>query len=133
MAVARRGDGDPFPLRGTVSGEDPFPLKLTVKKQVLGRWVKGTGSYSAIQIGPFVRLTATGKLPYFNATAHLVKSPLTIFPPVYGLFFFIPEIQLPAQLPFEVHASFFTEETVNTILVWDAKGKHSVKVNQAIE
>src|SRR5215207_6153723 len=133
MARARRGDEDPFPLRGTTLGEDPFPLKVAVKKQIAGRWVKGKGSYKALQIGPFVRLTATGTLNHMNASAVLVKSPLAVFPPIYGLFFYIPEVDIPAQNPFVVHTFFFASDTVDVVIVYDVGEKHKVKVDQAIE
>jgi hypothetical protein len=122
--------GNPFPLLS--GGETPFPWVVTVKQQVTGRWVKGKGSYLAVQIGPFVELVATGTLNYLNAEARLVKSPLTIFPPIYGLFFFIPEIGLPAQKPFTVTASFFSEDPVKSVTVYDADGEHDVPVVQAL-
>jgi hypothetical protein len=127
------GDEDPFPLRRrTPGGSEPFPLEVKVKQQVGGKWVKGKGSYLAVQIGPFVDLVATGTLNYLNAQARLVKSPLTIFPPIYGLFFLIPEIGLPALKPFTVTASFFSEEPVRSVTVYDADGKHDVPVVQAL-
>jgi hypothetical protein len=120
---------NPFPL--LAGDDDPFPLAVTVKQQVTGKWVKGKGSYLAVQIGPFVELVATGTLNYLNAEARLVKSPLTIFPPLYGLFFFIPEIGLPALKPFTVMASFFSKDAVKSVTVYDADGKHDVPVVQA--
>ena len=57
-----------------------------------------------------------------------MKSPLTIFPPIYGLFFFIPQIGLPALKPFTVTALFFSEEAVKSVTVYDVDGKHDVPV-----
>jgi hypothetical protein len=77
-----------------------------------------------------VDVTATGILSYFNAQAQLVKSPLTVFPPIYGLFFLIPEIGLPAEKPFLATASFFFDGAVKSVSVYDADGKHDISVTQ---
>jgi hypothetical protein len=132
MAATTGGGGtEPFPLKGRAAGdEDPFPLKLTVKGKGAGKWIKGKGSYGALQIGPFVELVAVGTTPDFNMKAKLVMSPLRIFPPQFGLFFFVPEITLPAEKPFWVDASFFSDDPVADIIVWDADGRHVVPVTK---
>jgi hypothetical protein len=124
---------DPFPLRRLkpLGGEDPFPLRIASEGQVVGSWVKGRGSYRALQVGPFVRIIATGTLSYFNSTAYLVKSPLPVVPPLYGLFFFVPEVKVPAEAPFTATADFFMDEQVLQIGVYDADGRHEVPVYQA--
>jgi hypothetical protein len=132
MTTPMAGGEDPFPLRSRIlpGGGNPFPLNVKVNQQTVGRWIKGSGSYTARQIGPFVDITATGMLNYLNADAQLVKSPLTVFPPIYGLFFFIPQIGLPAEKPFTVTASFFSDGPVQSVSVYDAEGKHEVSVTQ---
>lgn len=132
MSNAIAGGEDPFPLKKLHAGDgDPFPLSIKTEGQTIGRWVKGRGSYRALQVGPFVQLYASGVISHRNATAHLVRSPLTVFPPIYGLFFFIPEISLPQEEPFVTTASFFADEQVEQLTVWDTDGRHDIKVHQA--
>jgi hypothetical protein len=116
---------DPFSLKSG-GGSEPFPLDLKIKGKSGGKWIKGKGSYGALQIGPFVELVAVGTTPDFNMKVKLAMSPLTIFPPQ-----FVPEITLPAEKPFWVDASFFSGDPVAEIIVWDADGRHVVPVTQA--
>jgi hypothetical protein len=121
---------DPFPWAGGHGDEDPFPLSLRIRGKVTGKWVKGRGHYRALQVGPFCEIIAAGATGDFNSEAALVPSPLTVFPPVYGLFFYIPEITMPAEKPFVKEAYFFSKETVQNVVIWDADGKHTVPVVQ---
>jgi hypothetical protein len=117
-------------MKSAGGGTEPFPLALKIKGNGAGKWIKGKGSYRGLQIGPFVELIAVGTTPDLNMIARLVMSPLRIFPPQFGLFFFVPEITLPAEKPFIVDTSFFSEEPIADIVVWDADGRHSVPVSQ---
>lgn len=116
------GDEDPFPL---------FPLELMLKGKGAGHWIKGRGKYFGLQIGPFVELIAVGTTPDFNMQVRLVASPLRIFPPQFGLFFFVPEITLPAEKPFTVTATFFSQDHIANVTIWDADGQHVVPILQA--
>jgi hypothetical protein len=125
------GDGDPFPL--AKAGKDPFPLppkgSVFAFTSADGRWVKGVGKFSAFQIETLVTVVATG-MTRFNYQVKLVASPLTVFPPQYGLFFLVPDIVLPAERPFAVDAHFFAQGVVPNVICWDADGSHDVKVVQ---
>jgi hypothetical protein len=123
------GDGDHFPFKSLGDG-DPFPLLIKANLKVAGKWELGRAKYIALQIGPFVELVATGSTQ-FNVQVRLVAAPITIFPPQFGLFFFTPEITLPAEKPFSISTSFASKDAINKVVVWDADGKHDVVVFHA--
>ena len=106
------GDGDPFPWASLGS-----------------RWVKGTGTFSAFQFQSLVTIAAMGMVR-LNYAVKLVAAPIRIFPPQYGLFFLVPDIVLPAERPFVVEAHFFSKQKVPSVICWDAKGRHDVKIVQ---
>ena len=96
----------------------------------LGRWIKGAGTYTATQAGSIVTLIATGTLPSTNMRAELVQTQIALFPPEFALLFFVPDIQLPMTRDFERHSSFVSESPVDTLVVYDASGRHEIRVDQ---
>jgi hypothetical protein len=114
-----------------MTGENPFGLARDGDSFPLassgGTWVIGRGTFSAFQFQSLVTLFAAGTTR-FNYEVKLVASPLTVFPPQFGLFFLVPEIVLPAERPFAVDAQFFSKDKVSKITCWDADGRHEVSV-----
>lgn len=119
---------------GAIMGDEhPFPIAKNATEALAaagpGEWRLGVGVYSAYRIGPVIELIASGMIR-LNMTAALHVAPLTVFPPQYGLFFFVPPLQMPAEMPFVAQASFQTREAVASLTVFDARGKHIVPVKQ---
>ncbi len=77
---------------------------------------------------PF-RLRGAGSLPMTVSLLNsakvqkLVASPLTVFPPEFGLFFIVPLIVLPMEKTFVIDAHFFAAQMVDKINCWDANGR----------
>ncbi|QIO98355.1 hypothetical protein [Bradyrhizobium symbiodeficiens] len=126
----RRGDDDAIPWNKIFGDGDPIPW---AKKDAVppGRWEPGIADYFAVQVGPFVDVTAQGMVSYSNTEVKLFRSAITVFPPEYVLLFQLPQIGLPMQKPFTVTASFMATERVSKVVVWDKKGEHDVEVVQA--
>lgn len=113
-----------------MSDEYPFPIAADGAELAAtgpGQWVLGVGTYYAYQIGPVVELLASGSVRV-NMTAALHTAPINVFPPQYGLFFFVPPVQLPAEKPFIAQASFQVRGAVRSLIVFDRGGRHDVPV-----
>ena len=82
--------------------------------------------YSALRVGPIVLITAVGQTPNFNTQVTLEQLPWRIYPPLFGLFFETPAIQLPAIRPFAVSGVFPYPEKEP-----DAAGRHDVRIATA--
>jgi hypothetical protein len=89
-------------------------------------------TYSATQKAGEVTLTARGDNPTAGYEVKLVQSPLRIWPPQWMLARKHPE-GMAAQVitPFEVTATFKSDDAIKALIVGDAAGRHEVPVEQA--
>ena len=110
----------PFPMKG-VPGTHEFAAQELTR-------VLGVGNYTANEIAGVVTIAAAGTVPNVNTVAQLVQLPLMIWPPRFALFFTSPAIVLPATHPFKVEATLLTHQRLETIIVQDRDGVHSVPV-----
>lgn len=90
----------------------------------------GVGYYFAMQLADSITVHAAGMTPHLNDLVHLEQLPVLIYPPELALYFYTPEITLPALKPFLVSASFTAKEPVSNLTVHDAGGRHSVPVQK---
>ena len=87
------------------------------------------GEYSAQQVGRVVTITAKGENPTAGYEVKLVQSPLRIWPPQWMLARKRPEWMVAQVItPFEVTASFESDERVRAVKVADAAGRQEVPV-----
>jgi hypothetical protein len=127
------GDGDHFPSgRGD---EDPFPLHhKALADGGTEEWKLGTADYMAEQLGDFVILHATGTTTNSAITPHLVMSipvdPKDKSDPSFALYFQQQGIGNAVLKDFDLHGTFIAKNRrVPFVIVYDAKGKHEVKVH----
>ena len=88
-------------------------------------------SYTALRVGPIVVITAVGQAPNFNTQVTVEQLPWRIYPPLFGLFFETPAIQLPAIRPFAVAGVFPYPEKETELTIFDAAGRHAIRVASA--
>ncbi len=76
--------------------------------------------YQAIRLfDTAVLIVAAGQAPNFN-TRDRRTAPWRIYPPLFGLFFETPEVQLPAIRPFVVTGVFPYPKDVDKLTIIDA-------------
>src|SRR5438876_1136335 len=91
-----------------------------------------SAKYSATQSRGEVTLHATGESPTAGYQLKLVQSMLRIWPPQYLLARKKPEgIVIQVITPFDVSASFKSNDPVKSVKVRDAADVHDVNVDQA--
>ena len=85
--------------------------------------------YWSIRLGdPAVLIGAVGQAPNLNTRVSIEQLPWRIYPPLFGLFFETPEIQLPAIRPFAVTGIFPFPKGVDKLTVIDAAGRHDIEI-----
>ena len=88
-------------------------------------------SYNAEQVPGVVLIHAHGFHPTSGYHVFFELSPLDIFPPQFLLWHIKPSGPvLDVITPFSVSTSFLASEPIKTVVVYDADGKHTVKVEQ---
>jgi hypothetical protein len=89
-------------------------------------------NYSAAQKAGEVTITARGENPTAGYEVKLVQSPLRIWPPQWMLARKHPEgMAAQVMTPFEVTATFKSDDPIKAVIVGDAAGRHEVPVEQA--
>lgn len=90
----------------------------------------GSAQYEAFRAGGLVEIVASGVTPGINIKVDIEQLEFFIYPPMFGLYFLMPDIVLPALHPFcyKERVAFPKESRVITIL--DADGKHGVKIQE---
>ena len=104
-------------------------------RQILGLpagWeIAPRATYTARQSAGRVTITAKGENPTGGYEVKLFESPLRIWPPQWILAHKKPDgPATQAITPFEASASFRADEKVAAVVVSDASGKQTVKVEQ---
>jgi hypothetical protein len=107
---------------------DPFPPSLTSQKVQSGKHL-GVAQYDAYQAMDTVFLTASGGAP-INAIVTIEQSLSAVFPPMFALFFLLPDGKILEQKSFVVQRTFHASEKVATVRVKDGDGWHDVEVEQ---
>jgi hypothetical protein len=91
-----------------------------------------TATLTASQTPGEVIVKANGEAPTAGYQVKLVQDPKEIFPPQFSLQWKKPDGPAAQVVtPFEVTASFKAGNVVKTVSVTDARGAHTVKVDQA--
>ncbi len=109
------------------SVETAMPAKLEAEGWVL----VPRGTFSANQVDGVVTIRATGEAPSGGYQVKLLQSMLRIWPPQHLLYWKKPDgMATQAFAPFEVTASFRSDEPVPVVIVTDGAGKHEVQVKQ---
>jgi hypothetical protein len=91
-----------------------------------------TARYSAEQIPGCVVLTASGFHQTSGYKVFFQQSLVTIFPPQYSLWHVFPGgIVLDVITPFTESVRFAAKGRVPEVVVWDATGRHVVRVDSA--
>ena len=132
--------GASAPARSTPAASTPAgqtPATTQPSKPIVGLpagWeLVPTATCSASQIPTQVVIKARGESPTAGYEVKLIQSPLRIWPPQWMLARKAPEGAVAQVItPFEVTASFSSgPDTVKTVVVTDAGGRHEVTVDQA--
>jgi hypothetical protein len=88
-------------------------------------------SYRAEQVPGAVLIFAEGAHATSGYVVFFEKSPLEIFPPQFSLWHVEPSgMVLEVITPFSKYTSFATKTKIDTVVVYDANGKHEVEVEQ---
>ena len=127
------------PEATTMEAKDPTTAPKTTT--AAGSMVFGLGpgfelapqaTYSVTQKAGEVTIKATGESPTPGYEVKLVQSPLRIWPPQWYLARKRPEgTVLQVITPFEVTASFKSDDSIKSVRVSDAAGRHDINVEQA--
>ena len=85
--------------------------------------------YQAIRLfDTAVLIVAAGQAPNLNTRVTVEQLPWRIYPPLFGLFFETPEVQLPAIRPFVVTGVFPYPKDVDKLTIIDAAGRHDIGI-----
>jgi hypothetical protein len=88
-------------------------------------------SYRSEQVPGAVLIFAQGVHPTSGYVVFFERSPLTISPPQFSLWHVNPSgIVLEVITPFSKYTSFTAKEKIDTVVIYDANGKHEVAVEQ---
>lgn len=88
----------------------------------------GRAKYQATRLGTTLFITAEGQLPYTNQIADIRQLPWRIFPPQFGMFYYTPEITLPAIRPFRFTERFGFPLDTRNVVIHDADGAHEIDI-----
>jgi len=122
----------PMSANNPTSNPSPAPGSSLVFGLGPGFELAPKATYSAAQKSGEVTITARVENPTAGYEVKLVQSPLRIWPPQWMLARKRPE-GAAAQVitPFEVSATFKSDDPVKSVIVGDAAGRHEVPVEQA--
>lgn len=88
-------------------------------------------SYRAEQVPGAVLIFAHGVHATSGYVVFFEKLPIDVFPPEFSLWHVTPSgIVLEVITPFTRYTSFKTTKKVDTVVIYDANGKHEVEVEQ---
>lgn len=88
--------------------------------------------YRASQTHGAVMISAEGEHKSTGFKVYFQKSMLAVFPPQYSLYHDRPTgIVHWTITPFHAHTAFKSQEKVRAVTIYDAQGKHTVRVDQA--
>jgi len=95
-------------------------------------WELAAASYSALQAGDTVTVTATGQNRTGGFKVQFAREPMKIFPPKFAFYQKPPKgLATQAITPFTVCVSFKAMQSMGAIAVRDSKGEHRVAVETA--
>ena len=104
--------------------------EINIVEQGPGGSELGRAGYRAEQVPDAVIIFATGWHPTGGYVDFFEQSPLRIYPPQFILRT-IPPVMAPQVLtPFAIWVMFGASEPVETVTVYDADGRHEIKVEQ---
>lgn len=97
-----------------------------------GNWTRSNrAKYTAQRVGDSIVLIAYGNFPTSGYKAKLRQLPQEIFPPMFECVEQKPGgFTLQVITPFAVIGHFKTPQDVKAVTVYDANGKHTVKVTK---
>jgi len=110
----------------------PVEVAMPAKLEAEGWTLVPRGTFSATQVNGVVTIGATGEAPSGGYEVKLVQSMLKIWPPQHLLYWKKPQgMATQAFAPFDVKASFRSDDPVSVVIVTDGSGSHEVKVEQS--
>lgn len=132
------GGDSPFPHAPPPGDLVPWPKDRAFASRDGGSWggpppgyTESPGvadQYSVVRLGTTVHITAKGTLPNMNQLVDIRQLPIRIFPPQFGLFFYTPQIVLPALRPFSLTESFGFPNDVDHLIIHDSNGPRRVEI-----
>ena len=90
--------------------------------------VLGIGAFFTECTGDVITVHAVGVASNSNYVIKLEQALISIWPPEIVLYYYIPQVVLPALRPFHVEACFPAKDRVDSATVTDATGRHDVEV-----
>ena len=110
--------------------DDPSTMKNATPAQLCNE--NGRVRYTASQIPGAVLIVADGEHPRLGYEVFFEQSPLKIYPPQFLLKHRAPVGMAGTQIkPFHVTTQFEAGKRIDSVIVHDAKGPHTVRVDQA--
>ncbi|WP_146232206.1 hypothetical protein [Pseudomonas mosselii] len=90
----------------------------------------GRAEYKARRFGDWVEIAAVGTTSAANIKVDIEQLPFFIYPPMFGFYFWVPDVLLPAVTPFCRKEMFPFPASSKIITILDADGKHNVEIQE---
>jgi hypothetical protein len=90
----------------------------------------GKAQYKAFRNGDSVKIIAAGTAPGMNVKTDVEQLPFEIYPPMFGFYFIVPDIVLPALRPFVYEEDVPFPRSAVAITILDSEGKFAVKIKE---
>jgi len=92
----------------------------------------GKAQYKAFRNGDLVKVIATGTVSGMNVKTDIEQLPFYIYPPMFGFYFIVPDIVLPALRPFVYEEDVPFPKSAGGITILDVDGKHNIKIEESV-